>query len=45
LSFWCIMEFVRCMQDTSQKVLPAKLKREVAPKERTFERPKDNEHV
>ena len=36
---------IRSMQDTSEKVLPAKLKRKAAPKKRTFKRPRDNEHL
>ncbi len=36
---------IRSMQDTSQKVLPSKLKRKAAPKKRTFKRPRDNEHL
>lgn len=36
---------IRSMQDTSQKVLPAKLKRKAAPKKRTYKKPRDNEHL
>ncbi len=36
---------IRSMQDTSQKVLPSKLKRKAAPKKRTFKKPRDNEHL
>ena len=36
---------IRSMQDTSEKVLPAKLIRKAAPKKRTFKRPRDNEHL
>ena len=36
---------IRSMQDTSLKVMPAKLKRKAAPKKRTFKKPRDNEHL
>lgn len=36
---------IRSMQDTSQKVLPSKMKRKAATKKRTYKRPRDNEHL